>query len=293
MPLVPPSLRTGSFLVLLSAAGYALLPILVKWAYAAGLEPLDVVTWRFIFAAPLVWVLVLLRRRTGGSELPRVRLLAMGGLFALVSATAFMALARIPSSLYTVLLYTYPAIVTLMARVGGEQIARRGWLALGLTLLGIVLTVPRLGEVARGGVDPLGVGLALVNATLYTLFIIGSNRLLRGQTALAEASAWTISGALLGHTLAALARGLPAPTTAAGWASIVGLAAFCTVLPIFTFLAGMQRLGAARASLLSTVEPLLTLLLARLLLGEMLTGQQAMGAALVLAGVLLAQRRRE
>nr|MBA3531482.1 hypothetical protein [Ardenticatenales bacterium] len=98
-------------LLVLSASGYAFLPIFAKWAYAAGLKPIDLVTWRFIFAAPLIWLLILLRRTPLASALHYGRLLASGALFALVALSAFLTLERLPSSTYTLLLYTYPALV--------------------------------------------------------------------------------------------------------------------------------------------------------------------------------------
>jgi drug/metabolite transporter (DMT)-like permease len=63
------------------------------------------------------------------------------------------------------------------------------------------------------------------------------------------------------------------------------------VLAILTFFAGLQRLGAAQASMLSTLEPVVTVLLAALLLGEHIGAAQAVGGGLILAGVLWLTRR--
>ncbi len=87
--------REGAALVLLAAAGYACLPILAKWAYAAGLAPLDVVTWRFILATPLIWLVLLARRvPLRAPRLLRGRLLAVGLLFGILASTGFFALAH-------------------------------------------------------------------------------------------------------------------------------------------------------------------------------------------------------
>ncbi|WP_157071910.1 DMT family transporter, partial [Cupriavidus sp. HPC(L)] len=63
------------------------------------------------------------------------------------------------------------------------------------------------------------------------------------------------------------------------------------VLAILTFFAGLQRLGAAQASMLSTLEPVVTVLLAALLLGEQIGMTQAIGGGLILAGVLWLTRK--
>lgn len=283
--------REGALLLLLSAAGYACLPILAKWAYAAGLAAIDLVTWRFILATPLIWLLLFATRgpRAGGSRSAPTRrraLFVMGFLFACLALTAFTALTMIPSSTYTVLLYTYPALVTLFSFFWGERLSGRGWVALGLTMLGVALTVPDW----RAGLSAgPGLALALLNATLYAVYIVLTGRLLQGQKAMAQASAWTITGALCLLGLLALWRGLAWPVGLAAWGSILALATISTVLPIFTFYAGMQRVGAARASIISTVEPLITLLLAMLLLGEVMGPRQWLGGALILSSVILLQ----
>lgn len=285
--------REGVALVLLAAAGYACLPILTKWAYAAGLEPLDLVTWRFILAVPLVWlVLVAGRTPLRASTLPRAKLLAAGALFAIVAATAFTALTRIPSSTYTVLLYTYPAMVAILSQFLGERLERWGWAALALTLVGVTMTVPGLGA-GLGQTDVWGLGLALLNAALYSVYILVSSHLLRGHRALAEASAWSVTGSLgLLAVLALLRGGLTWPTGGAAWGSILGLAVVSTAIPIFAFYGGMARLGAPRAAILSTVEPLLTLLLAAGVLRERMTPVQWLGGLLILLSVVLLQTRR-
>jgi drug/metabolite transporter (DMT)-like permease len=88
-----------------------------------------------------------------------------------------------------------------------------------------------------------------------------------------------------------LARGLHVPVRLEAWGALLGLALVSTVLPILTFYAGMQRLGAAQAAILSTAEPILTLILAALLLDERLSATQILGGGLILGSVLLLQLR--
>jgi drug/metabolite transporter (DMT)-like permease len=74
---------------------------------------------------------------------------------------------------------------------------------------------------------------------------------------------------------------------------LIAIGAIATFLAIQAFTAGARRIGAAQAALLSTIEPLWTIALAGLLLGESLTPIQAVGGALILAGVLLSQATPE
>jgi drug/metabolite transporter (DMT)-like permease len=160
-----------------------------------------------------------------------------------------------------------------------------------MTLVGMLLTVPDVNHGLQGG-DLLGVMLALANAASYALYIVASSRILRGHNALARASAWSITGSGVLMIGVVLVRGLAFPSNVAGWGSLLALVGISTVLPIFTFYAGMQKLGAARAAILSTVEPLLTVLLAVLIRNESLVLLQVIGGALILLSVIMLQIQR-
>jgi drug/metabolite transporter (DMT)-like permease len=81
----------------------------------------------------------------------------------------------------------------------------------------------------------------------------------------------------------------PADLTAAGWGWLGCLAIVSTVAAVGLFFAGLRRVGPTTASILATVEPLVTVLLAFLVFGETLGAAQLAGGALVLAAVLVLQ----
>ena len=287
--------RTGFLLLAISAVGYAFLPIFTKYAYEAGLGALDFASWRFIIAVPVVWLLVMLvkqRQTADGERLPRASLLGLGALFAVSAVTSVYALERVAASTYTVLLYTYPAIVALLLFATGEPLSRRAWSALALTLIGVLLTVRDLGAALRAD-DVTGVLLAIGNGAAYAVYIVISGRVLRGRRAMMTASAYSMTGTLITFTVLALLRGgLSAPQTDDGWAILAGVGLISTALPIFAFYAGMRHVGPGQAAILSTLEPVVVLLLSALLLGETMTVQQLIGAALILAATVLLQWRR-
>jgi drug/metabolite transporter (DMT)-like permease len=76
------------------------------------------------------------------------------------------------------------------------------------------------------------------------------------------------------------------------WPALLGLGLLATALAIGAFYAGVRRVGGARASLISTVEPVYTVALAVLLFGEQLTALQLAGGALVVGAVILAETGR-
>src|ERR671934_131362 len=83
----------------------------------------------------------------------------------------------------------------------------------------------------------------------------------------------------------------PGALTAAGWGWLASLAVVSTVGAIALFFAGLRRAGPTTASILSTVEPLVTVLLALAVFGERLGAVQLAGGALVLAAVIVLRIR--
>jgi drug/metabolite transporter (DMT)-like permease len=99
----------------------------------------------------------------------------------------------------------------------------------------------------------------------------------------ATAATYWISAIAVGRPV------FPAEIPAGAWFGLVGVGVVSTFIAIQTFYAGTQRVGAAQAALISTIEPVWTISLAALLLGESLQPVQLAGGALILLGVLLAQ----
>jgi len=99
-----------------------------------------------------------------------------------------------------------------------------------------------------------------------------------------------MSGAAIAFTLiAALAGELRLPSSSAQWAVGLGIAVIPTMVAISLFLAALPRIGAARSSLLSTWEPVVTVLLAVVLLGDRFALAQVAGGILILVAVIVVQ----
>jgi len=199
--------------------------------------------------------------------------------------TYFIALRSLPASLVVLIAYIYPSLVVL----AGWLFLRRSvslWhgLALLATFLGVALLV--------GGAQfqlVWALVFAIASPMIYTGYILLGERVMSSVPAVG-ASAVIMSGAAVAFCLlAALQHELRLPTTINGWGVAVGIALFPTMIAISLFLASLPRIGAARASLLSTVEPVVTVLLAAALLGDRLSPVQLVGGALVLASVVAVQ----
>ena len=286
--------REGILWILLAAAGFSVTPSLVKSIYLHSLfEPMDIAIWRFVLAAPMMWAVVMLTRRSSPvrrpSDAPVRQALLIGAMLSSSVLAAFFALQRLPASTYIVLFYTYPAMVVLLSAALGEKLGYRAWLALAMALTGVLMTVPDIGELSAG--DNLGLMLVMINAATVALYYLLSKRALNGVADMAGSSAWMMLGTLLVMLVLLPLRGLQMPQNPATLLILLGIATLGTVLPVFAINIAIQRIGAARASLISTVEPPLSMVISMALLGEVIILLQWLGAALIVGSVIVLQLR--
>jgi drug/metabolite transporter (DMT)-like permease len=203
----------------------------------------------------------------------------------------FVALERIDASLLSLLLYTFPAIVTVAAfALGRERLDRSRIVALGLVSIGLTLVLAGAGT---GALEGVGVMLGLGAAFVYSAYILVSEGVAKRLPPLTLATL-VCTGAAVSLTVGSTAAGQfhPGALTAAGWGWLASLAAISTVGAITMFFAGLARVGPTTASILSTVEPLVTVALASVVFAERLSGAQLAGGALVLAAVLVLRTHR-
>lgn len=276
----------GALLVALSAASFGAMAIFGRFAYAGGADVLGLLTLRFIIGGTLLTAVA----RHRGIVWPRGRTLwgivALGAIgYVGQSLCYFTALQHAQASLVALLLYLYPAFVTLLAALWlGERLTRVKCAALVLCLAGSALMV------GGGHGEPLGIALGLTAAIVYSLYIVVGARVTRHVDPLATTSIVCLSAAMVFCTVSLVRTlsGAPPhlPATAPAWAALMAIALVSTVTAMLAFFAGLPRLGAARTSMLSTLEPVVTVLLAAIFLGERLTPLQWAGGAAVLAAVL-------
>ena len=275
---------------LASAAAFGAMGIFGKLAYDEGVTVGTLLSVRFALAAALFWLLV---AATGGlrelRRLPRRDVglaLALGAVgYGAQAGGYFTALGRLDASLLSLLLYTFPVIVTVAAvALGRDRFSGRTVAALVLASAGLVLV---LAGASAGSLDPVGTALGLGTAVIYSVYILVSEGvvdrmsplLLSTLVATGAAGTLAISGVVTGGLR-------PADVTAEGYGWLVGIAVVSTVIAISLFFAGLERVGPSAASILSTVEPVVTVGLAFAVFGEQLGSVQLVGGLLVLGAVV-------
>lgn len=293
--------RAGISWILVSALAYSLFTVMAK-RLLDEIDPTDVLFWRFLIATPVIWAVVLLRARSGRGPNPlRVEWhprFAMGLLFGLLAWFAFVGVDKLPGDLYVIIIYTYPAMVAIGARLLGKPATRQLWTALAITTAGIALTVP---EIFDGSQDAalFGFVLTLFNAALYAGYILYSERIVndtKGHHLAGDsfvAAAWGMVGSLVVGTVVALASGgISLPNTGLAVVCMFGLGIVSTVVSQTAFFLGVSKLGPAPAALVAASEPVMALTWLVVFLDESMRAIQIAGAALVIVGVVWSQRTK-
>jgi len=285
------SQREGLLFSLTAAAGFSTTGIFAKLAYAAHVHVATLLSLRFLVASALLWLVIAGTRQ----PLPSKRTLLLGLLLGLVGyglqvTLLFLSLKRIDAALSSLLFYSYPAMVTVGAvLLGRERMTRRRGIALAVAMAGVLLVFSTAASSRR---DTTGVLLSVASALVYAALILIADRLGREVGPLVL-STLVPTGAAVTFVLGGLLLGdLRLDVTLPGWEAMLGLALVATVVPLAAFYAGIARVGPSTASILLTVEPALTVVLAAVVLNERLGPPQLVGGLLVLAAVLVLQLQR-
>ncbi len=304
VPHIPASTARATLLVLLSAVSFGSISILTVFSVREGMEILNLVFWRFLFAALPLFVIahspVRANWRAG------IGLFAVGGLIqAACTYISLSALRFVPASVVAFLFFTYPAWLALTGAARGTDpltLRRGGILLLAMTGVALMIGIPGVG--ASTHLNPVGIALGLAAALLYSTYLPIVNHLQRAIPPVA-ASFYIILGALLTFFLAGVVSSRPwlpnsgslgalaAPPTGAAWIYVLLLAIVSTVIAFLALLGGLRILGAARTSIIATAEPFFTTLLAIVLLGERLRWTTLVGGACIAGAVVAIAAQRE
>lgn len=288
-------LRNALIVTVASSACFSTLAVLARLAYDAGGRPLPMLAWRFAVAAVLMAAFLAIRQRSaliaGFADLGRYAALSLTG-YGAASICFFFALRTISASVATVLLYAYPAMVVIIeATVRRERVSGSRVAAVGLTFAGCALAAGLLDSEIIVNVG--GVLLAIGAALGYAIFTVLSGRLSASRSRLVLMT-YTFGISAVGIAVVTLLAGeslSPAGWSLRLWLILLLIVLVPTYAAVVLFLRGVRELGPARAALVSTTEPVFTVLLAAVVLGERLTIGQSAGAVLVIAGIALAEWR--
>jgi drug/metabolite transporter (DMT)-like permease len=246
------------------------------------MDTFTVLFLRFTISASIMTIILLLRKEPFPRGRILLQLIGMGALGYVGQSFMYLTAINYASAgLVALLLYLYPFFVMILsAIVFREHITRLKTLALILALVGTALTVDPAGG------QLIGALMAVTAAAIYSVYIIiGTNVMKHVSSVQSSTVIFASAGAVYGILTAF--NGAHFPATNSGWYIILGTVLIATIIPVVTFLAGLERIGPTNAAMLSTLEPVVTVLLAAWLFQEKLNTISLLGGGLILVAVIL------
>ena len=276
---------TGILLIAVSAASFGTLAIFGRLLYADGLDTFSMLFLRFGIAAVLMAVILFVR----GEKFPigkiLLALIGMGAIGYVGQSFSYLSAIKYASAgLVALLLYLYPMFVFILSVVFlHEKLTGMKVVALVLALVGTALIVD-----PKGG-QPLGILFSLAAALIYSGYIIVGTNVMKHVSPV-QSSVVIFASAGLVYGILMSINGPHFPSTTSGWLHIAGIVLVATVIPVVAFLAGLERIGPTHSAMLSTLEPVVTVLLAAWFFGEKLAWVVILGGGLILMAVIFLTR---
>lgn len=277
----------GVFYAMLSAAAFGVMPILAKIAYKGGVNAVTVLAFRFLFAAIMIFPLMIVKKisfEINKKELRDVFIVG-GGSYAVGCLTLFLAYNYMSVGLATTMHFIYPIVVTIISVIFfKEKLKKPKIFALILSCIGIYLLVGG----GKENLAPVGVFFAIISGIFYSFYIISAGHSSIGKMdvfcatfylSIASSSILFISAICTGSLVTAI--------KAQSIVAILGISFISTVIALMAFLKGVKIIGASNAAVLSTLEPIVSLILGVIILKEKLTPIIIFGSILILISVVI------
>lgn len=276
--------RRALAVLVFGAAIIGLAPILVRLSDAG---PAAIGFWRVTFAMPLLALMAL--RTDGGVGRPNHFALLAGLAFACDLGFWHYSIHFTSVANATVLTNLTPVVVTAAAWIFLKQRPAKLFVAaVALAVAGAWMMAIGRGVHAPGANPPLGDALALTTAVWYALYFLAISAARRSVGA-TRVMFWSSVASAPLLLVAAVALGENVfPLTLGGWAAVVGLGVM-HVAGQGSIAWALGRLPAATASVVVLIQPVVAAILGWLLFAEALGPVQALGGAIALFGVVLAQ----
>lgn len=279
----------GAGLIILSTIAIAIVPSLAKLAYEGGSNTLSVITGRSVFSVAITFLLVtVMRQPLAIARRPLLISLSMGAGYAVILYGYLGAVNYLPVNLVILIYFIHPLLVGLIVMMVGQE--RLTLISIGALCLAVVGLGFALGF-SFGDLNLTGVALATVSMVVTAIVIVGNSRALREAPALSIGFYMMLSAAVVLAVLFFMFGTLGLPTTRLAWAGFLGVAVAATGGTL-AFMCGMAYVGAARAAMISNLEPVIGVLFALAVLGERVTLLQGAGIIMVIVAIFLMEWRR-
>ena len=285
----------GGLIAMLGAIMFSTKAVLVKLAYQYDVDAVSLLMLRMLFSLPFFLVIGIVTLRKSKSSqtnlkknIWKVTILGLLGYY-LASYLDLEGLRYIDASLERIILFIYPTLVIVFSYlIYKVPIRRIQIIAIAIAYLGIFIAYRANTNVSQSAEIITGAIYVLGSAVAYSLYLVGTGDLsIKLGTKVYTSISMAIAGlAIILHN--SLINGfnlfdfVPGVYIYAFLISIIG-----TVIPSYLIVEGIRRIGANNSSIIGSIGPISTIILAIIFLGEKISLIQGLGSVIVIVGVVL------
>lgn len=275
----------GYILGSIAAASYGMNPLFALPLYKAGMDPDSVLFFRYLFAIPLLGIMIKARGRSFKIQRKETfPLIIMGLLVALSSLTLFLSYNYMAAGIASTLLFVYPIMVALiMAMVFKEKLALQTIVCMLLALGGIGL----LYKSEDGStLSLIGTLLVFASSLSYAIYIVGINQTSLKNVATLKVTFYVLLFGLSLFVARLLYSGvLNTPDQWYLWANLLALAVFPTAISFLCTTSAIQYIGSTPTAILGALEPVTAIFFGIAVFGESLTVRESFGLVMIIVAV--------
>jgi len=275
----------GYILGSIAAASYGMNPLFALPLYKAGMDPDSVLFFRYLFAIPLLGIMIKARGRTFKIQRKETfPLIIMGLLVALSSLTLFLSYNYMAAGIASTLLFVYPIMVALiMAMVFKEKLALQTIVCMLLALGGIGL----LYKSEDGStLSLIGTLLVFASSLSYAIYIVGINQTSLKNVATLKVTFYVLLFGLSLFVARLLYSGvLNTPDQWYLWGNLLALAVFPTAISFLCTTGAIQYIGSTPTAILGALEPVTAIFFGIAVFGESLTVRESFGLVMIIVAV--------
>lgn len=281
-------LYKGILFTTASAVIFGFTPILARISYDGGANGITMTFLRCLFALPVLLVILKMKgiplAVEPGSRVP-VCLCGIFGAFA-TTATLYGSYSYIPVGMATTLHFIYPVLVNLgCVLIFKERVTMKKMMALVCGITGIFLFMDKF---SAGSGSGTGIFLALISGLFFSIHMIVMDKSEVKDMYYFKLSFYLcLFGAVLSGIYGGLTDQLTFRLTGQAWLFAFFVSLFVSVGAITLLQMGVRYIGASSAAILSTLEPITSVVLGVLVLGEYFTVRKIEGCICILASVVL------
>ena len=275
----------GYILGSIAAASYGMNPLFALPLYKAGMDPDSVLFFRYLFAIPLLGIMIKARGRSFKIQRKETfPLIIMGLLVALSSLTLFLSYNYMAAGIASTLLFVYPIMVALiMAMVFKEKLALQTIVCMLLALGGIGLLYK---SEDGSALSLIGTLLVFASSLSYAIYIVGINQTSLKNVATLKVTFYVLLFGLSLFVARLLYSGvLNTPDQWYLWANLLALAVFPTAISFLCTTGAIQYIGSTPTAILGALEPVTAIFFGIAVFGESLTVRESFGLVMIIVAV--------